>query len=363
MDGTARKDPSMTATAASKQVPGHPSHNEDISRKLPIVSVLLMVGGLIVLGWVGWSVFKPAPSSYYYQLVKEGSAEEFPELGLSEVPDISVSKYELLIDDTDKPLVVLYVGENSQVDIGPVLLEWQTQINEPLITMAPSITEFATLMEAITEHLPENALVFAWWDTSRRLKLLGNIDTLFYEHLSQPLLIPDDWRERCKSIENTERQFWRVNDNAGPGKELFQRFQEALLSDKVTGVAELRALAENRETYLVLHITDAYKLGIANPEQVGIGYKDFPNTGNLHTMSRHVKKWLKENEYISFSLEKRDGTSIRVYFLTDLISADTLIAQALPFTTSKPFEIQDLSVVYQSGGYWVYKLLGNDKTK
>ena len=363
MDGIARKDPQMTATSASKKVSGHPSHNENISKTLPIVSILLTMGGLIVLGWVGWSVLNPAPSPYHYQLVREGSVEQFPELGLSAVPDISVSKYELLSDGTEKPLVVLYVGEDSQIDIGPVLLEWQTQVNEPLITMEPSITELSTLMVAITEYLPENALVLAWWDTSRRLKLLGNIDTLFYEHLSQPLLIPDVWRERRKSIENTERQFWRVNDNATAEKELFGRFREALLADKVTGAAELRALVGNRETYLALHITDAYKLGIANPEQVGIGYKDFPNTGNLHTMSGHVKKWLKENEYISFSLEKLDATSIRVYFLTDPISADTLIAQALPFTSSKPFEIPDLSVVYQYGGYWVYKLLGNDKTK
>jgi hydroxylamine oxidation protein HaoB len=353
----------MTATAASTPVSGHPRHSKGVSKTLPIASILLAMGGLIVLGWLGWSVLNPAPSPYYYELVTKGSVEQFPELGLSAVPDISVSKYELLSNGTDKPLVVLYVGENSQVDIGPVLLEWQTQINEPLIAMEPSITEFSTLMVAITEHLPENALVLAWWDTSRRLKLLGNIDTLFFEHLSQPLLIPDVWRERRKSIENTEHQFWRVNDNAGSGKKLFERFREALLADKATGVAELRALVENRETYLVLHITDAYKLGIANPEQVGIGYKDFPNTGNLHTVSGHVKKWLKENGYTSFSLEKRDATSIRVYFLTDPISADTLIAQALPFTTSKPFEIQELSVVYQSGGYWIYKLLGNDKTK
>jgi hydroxylamine oxidation protein HaoB len=191
--------------------------------------------------------------------------------------------------------------------------------------------------------------------------LLTDIDTPFSDNLAQPLLVPEVWRNRRESIEEAERSFWRLGDSADTSKVLFEKFQAALLADKATGAAKLEVLAGGREAYLVLHISDAYKLGVANPTRLGIGYKDFPSTGGIHALSGHVKKWLKEKGYDSFTVEKRGPTSTRVYFLTDSASPDTLIAQALPFTTSQPFELGHLSIVYQSGGYWVYKVLQNDK--
>jgi hydroxylamine oxidation protein HaoB len=47
---------------------------------------------------------------------------------------------------------------------------------------------------------------------------------------------------------------------------------------------------------------------------------------------------------------------VRAYFLTDDKSGNTLIAQMLPFTTSKPLELQAVQLVYQQGGFWVYKI-------
>jgi hydroxylamine oxidation protein HaoB len=314
------------------------------------------MGGLLLLGWVGWSALAPGPPPYRYELMAEGGIERFPELDLPASPGISISKYELRIDDADKPLAILHVGARRDDDIGPVLLDWQNQIDAPLITITPPIAEFPGLMAAMAKHLPEKAIVLGWWDTTRRLQLFAGIDTPFRENLALPLLVPDIWRDRRKRVEETEYRFWRVRDNADSSKVLFNRFQEALLAGKAAGTAKLGALAGGREAYLVLHISDAYKLGMANPDLFGIGYKDFPSTGNIHVVSGHVKKWLKEKGYESFTIEKRGVTSKRVYFLTDSVSPDTLIAQALPFTTSQPFELEGLSIVYQSGGYWVYKL-------
>ncbi len=350
----------MAETTASVKATAIPTTRGGVNRVLPVVSIVLTMGGLFLLGWVGWSVLNPGPPPYRYELVTEGGVAQFPELGLSDLPDISVGKYELRIDDAGKPLAILHVGARERDDIGPVLLDWRNQINEPLITITPPIAELSNLAAAVDKHLPEEAVVLGWWDTARRLELLTDIDTPFGENLAQPLLIPEIWRSRRKSIEEVERRFWRIRDGADTSI-LFERFQEALLAGKATGAAKLGALAAGREAYLVLHITDAYKLGVANPGRLGIGYKDFPNTGNIHAVSGHVKKWLKDKGYASFTVEKRGPVSTRVYFLTDAVSTDTLITQALPFSTSRPFELEELSIVYQSGGYWVYKLLSNKK--
>ncbi|MDJ0957238.1 MAG: hydroxylamine oxidation protein HaoB [Arenicellales bacterium] len=329
------------------------------SRALPIASAMLVIGGLLLLGWVGWSVLNPAPAPYHYELVAEGATDRFPELGLSST-DISISQYELRVDKVGKALATLYVGEHDRSDMGPVLLDWQNQIDEPLITITPPITEFSNLVAVAKEHLPEQAVVLGWWDTSRRLELLSGIDTLFSDHLTQPLIIPDVWRDRRRVIEETERRFWRISNTKNLEDPLFKNFQEALLADQKTGLLKLKALVQGREAYLVLHVSDAFKLGMANPERLAIGYKDFPNTGNIHVVSGHVKKWLKEQGYESFTAERRGSTSSRIYFLADPESTNTLIAQALPFSTSRPFELKNLSIVYQSSGYWVYKILNND---
>jgi hypothetical protein len=49
---------------------------------------------------------------------------------------------------------------------------------------------------------------------------------------------------------------------------------------------------------------------------------------------------------------------VRAYFLRDPDSSQTLIAQMLPFTQSQPLDLQALQLIYQQGGYWVYKIPG-----
>jgi hydroxylamine oxidation protein HaoB len=47
---------------------------------------------------------------------------------------------------------------------------------------------------------------------------------------------------------------------------------------------------------------------------------------------------------------------VRGYFLRDPQSSQILIAQMLPFTQSQPLDLQALQLIYQQGGYWVYKI-------
>ncbi len=327
--------------------------------RAPLVSGALVAGGLFLLGWVGWSVLNPGAPPYRYELVTQGAVGEFPELGLAAPPDLSVLKYELRADDAAKPLVTLHVGDRG--DQGPVLLDWQNQLAEPLLTMAPPIAELATLATAVAKHVPQGAVLLGWWDTARRLGLLAGSDTPFQQNLGRPLLIPAAWSARRNVIEAFERSFWRVPDGDGAAVALFERFQEALLADQASGATMLSELAKEREAYLVLHVSDVYKLGATHPEALGIGYKDFPRTGEIHGMIGHIKEWLREQGHESHVVEKRGATSVRVYFLTDAASQDTLIARALPFTTSSPLELEELRLVYQHGGYWVYQIAPDKK--
>jgi hydroxylamine oxidation protein HaoB len=305
-------------------------------------------------------MLNPGPPLYRYQLLAEGGVDAFPGLDLKAQPGISIRKYALRIADTDQPLVIFHVGEREKGDTGVVLLDWQNQIDEALITIAPPIAELPALIAAVTDHVSEGAVVLGWWDTARRLELLAGIETPFRENLAQPILIPDAWIESLDSVEAIERSFWGLDDRGGFERTGFDGFQAALLADTATGAAKLRALVGEREAYLVLHISDAYKLSAMHPQQLGVGYREFPNAGDLHGVIGHIKKWLQEQGYKNYTVERREGTSVRVYFLTDAPSSKTLIAQALPFTSSQPSRLEDMKVVYQHGGYWVYKIQSKD---
>ena len=309
-----------------------------------------------LLGWLAWVLLKPGPPLYHYQLLAEGGIDAFPHLDLKALPGVSIRKYALRIADNEEPLVTFHAGERDNAGSGAVLLDWQNQIDEAVITIAPSIADLGKLRAAITDHVPHGAVVLGWWDTTRRLELLTGIETPFGENLAEPILIPDAWAGREDDIEDIERRFWGLGDGDGVEKSDFDRFQQALLADTATGAAKLRTLAGGLEAYLVLHISDVYKLGALHPQHIGVGYREFLNTGDLHGMVGRIKNWLEEQGYKDYAVEQRGRASVRVYFLTDTPSSKTLIAQALPFTSSKPLELEDISVVYQRGSYWVYKI-------
>jgi len=336
------------------------SHSPGVSKFPPTASVVLIVGGLFLLLWLSWTLTfeygNSATAPYRYEIVAEGKADQFPELGLAR-PDLSIRKYEIRSSGVDKPLAILHTGSKDTDKTGQVLLDWRNQLAEPLITLSPPIEDLNTLSAALAEHLPAGSLVLGWWDTMRRLALVSDIDTPLDENLVNPLLLPVVWGEHRDAIETLERSFWGVSAD-GPSRTqvLFENLQTALLADPAAGAEMLSELAQNRNAFLVLHVTDAYKLGALNPEKFGIGYRDFPLSGNMHSVIGHIKKWLGDNGYESYTIDKLSDTSVRVFFLTDEQSQNPLIAQALPFITSQPLKLKPIKVVYQHKGYWVYSI-------
>ena len=58
------------------------------------------------------------------------------------------------------------------------------------------------------------------------------------------------------------------------------------------------------------------------------------NSGNMHGLVNSVKRWQAENKYKTYTLQSLSDRAVRAYFLRD--GQDTLLAQMLPFTETRP---------------------------
>lgn len=314
-----------------------------------------MTGGLVLLGWFVYLWFTPIPAPYQYQLISEGDSKQFPQMNLDAWPNLKLSQYKVQAEGIDKPIAELIVAREG--DGPPVLTYWKNSTNEVLYNLDRKPSELSAVATVISRHAPKDALILSWWDTSRQLKLLTGRDTLFTSHLNEPLMIPVAWLEQSKAIMAYENQFWESKANQQE-QEQFKRFSQALTASAEEGVAELRALiGSNREAYLVVHVTDLYKLGLMYPDKIGVAYQNFPMTGNMHGMINHMKVQLKENDFDTYTLQSISDEEIRVFFLSDEASSQTLLAKMLPFVDKKaPLELEAAQLIYQQGGYWVYKI-------
>jgi hydroxylamine oxidation protein HaoB len=322
-----------------------------IGKALPSFSLLLVTGGLCLIGWLAWNLIAPAPAPYAYVQVGSGTTEAFPDLAAD--PGVTVERYELRAEGAARPLVVMHTA--TPEGAAPVLLDWQADFSEPLIHLATDIGETNTLAQAVKQHAPGDALLLAWWDLSRRLRLLTGHEALFDRNLDRPLLLPEAWERYRSAIERLENAFWGTEETLAERRS-FDRYVDAMLAEKASGSAKLRALTGGREAYLIVDIRDAYKLGNLYPDRFGIGFKDFPKGGDVHGSASSIKNWLREQGYTSYAIQPVGHNLLRVYFFTDKTSQETLLASLLPFTSSNPVELEEIDLVYQHKGYWVYRL-------
>lgn len=322
---------------------------------LPSLGILLVTGGLLLLGWFAYLWFKPIPAPYQYQLTAEGDSKQFPQMDLDAWPDLALSQYKVQAEGIDKPIAELITARRNEEP--PVLIYWKNSTNEVLYNLDRKPSELSALATVIGRHAPKDALILSWWDTARQIKLLTGHDTLFTSHLNEPLMIPVPWLEQSEAIQAYENQFWKSKADRQE-QEQFKRFSQALAAPAQEGIKQLRELiGTDREAYLIVHVTDLYKLGLMHPDKIGVAYQNFPMTGNMHGMINHMKVQLKENDFDTYTLQSISDEEIRVFFLSDAESSQTLLARLLPFVDKKaPTEQETAQLIYQQGGYWVYKL-------
>jgi hydroxylamine oxidation protein HaoB len=322
---------------------------------LPSLGIFLVTGGLLLLGWFVYLWFKPIPAPYQYQLIEEGDSSKFSKIDLTGWPDLKLGQYKVQADGVGKPIAEFIVARQN--DGAPVLIYWKNSTNEVLYNFDRKPSELTVLAEAISKYAPKDALILSWWDTSRQIKLLTGHDTFFTHHLNEPLMIPAPWLEHSKEIQAYEKQFWQSKADSAE-LERFKRFSRALAAPAEDGIKQLRQLiGSDRETYLIVHVTDVYKLGLMYPESIGVAYQNFPMTGNMHGMINQMKVQVKENNFDTYTLQSVSDNEIRVFFLSDEASSQTLLARMLPFVDkTAPTELELAQLIYQQGGYWVYKL-------
>lgn len=323
------------------------------AKLLPSLGLLLVTGGFFLVGWFLYLWFKPLPPPYNYQLVEEGRVDKFPNLQLEAWPDLKISKYELRVPSLEKPVAIAYQATSQ--DGNSILLNWENLVSEPTGAMAVNLSEVISLATDITRHVPKDAVILGWWDTSRQLSLLSGRDTLFSSYLGQPLIVPSYWKDRSDAIHQYERQFW------GPvgspvEQEKFKIFTDALSSEASKGAEMLRELAGSREAYVLVHPADLYKLALMYPDRIDLAFKDFPLTGNVHGLAGQVKAWMKENGYNTYTLQSLSEKSVRAYFLNETTKGKILLSHMLPLMNSTPVDFEALQVVHKQGGYWVFKL-------
>ncbi len=330
-----------------------PVSNPSGSKFLPSLGILLVTGGLFLTGWCVYLWLKPLPAPYSYQLVDEGSVAKFDKLPLQSWPDLTIRKYELRVDSVEKPIAIAYRAQKN--DGQSILISWENLVSEPIGEMGGDLSELSTIATDITKHVPKDAVLLAWWDTSRQLGLLSDRNTVFTSHLGQPLIAPSYWKERTDVIRTYERQFWGAEASAEEQKR-FQQFIDALASEAGKGTAMLRELVGSQEAYIVVHPADLYKLGLMRPDRLDVAFKDFPLTGNVHGLVGQVKAWMKENGYDTYTLQSLSEKVVRAYFLNESKNGKILLAQMLPLMNSTPVDFQVLQLVHKYGGYWVYKV-------
>lgn len=323
---------------------------------LPLLGTLLVTGGFVLLIWFAYLWFTPATAPYHYHLLATGKSGQFPELELEAWPELTISKYEIRIaEQLDKAVALAYFGQRDHGS--PVLLNWENHTGEPLITLERKPAELSALASALSKHTSADALILSWWDTSRQLHLLSGRPTLFNSHLNEPLIIPSRWQDHTDAIRSYENTLPNAPASAQERNQ-FWRFTTALLLPPQAGVASLRELiGTQQEAYLILHVSDLYKLGLLHPDKLGVAYKNYAMTGNIHGLINHLKVEMKERDYRTYTLQSLSDRDIRAFFLTDEASQDTLIAHLFPFTgKAPPLELKAAQLVYQQGGYWVYQL-------
>lgn len=323
------------------------------NRILPSLGIALVAGGFLVFGWFAYLWLKPEPAPYRYQLVDEGGVGKFVNLGLGAWPDLKIGKYEVRVDSVDKPIAVAYRGARG--DARPVLLNWENLISEPVGSIDTNLSDLTTVATEMAKHVPKDAVVLAWWDTSRQVRLLAECDTLFTSHIGEPMIASSNWRGRDDTIKKYEQEFWGAPASDEESRK-FNRFADALAAESEKGTTILRELAGGREAYVVVHVSDLYKLGLLRPERLDMAFKDFPLTGNVHGLAAQVKGWMTSNGFDSYTLQSLSDRMVRAYFIRENKNGKTLLSQMLPFMDRTPLEMEALRPIYNHGGYWVYRI-------
>jgi len=323
-----------------------PSHNRGV-----VVPGLLAAAGLAV---IAWAVMSPAPPQELPYSTQVTAASPTDAKG-SEAParDVgNIERLEINVPEMHDPIARALIAR--EVDGRAVALDWQNSVTEPVLSADLSAQEVGKVTQAVHDHVPADAVILSWWDTSRKIRLVAQRAAPLDDPLARGLLIPAAWVSALPLIEKNERAFWGATVPAADGA-VFSKFIDALLLDEKGGIDALAQLAPGKTVYLAVHLSDIWKVATARPDALTIASKDFPGSVS-HDVMRAASQWLREQKLdASYAVEPM-GNAVRVHYLPKAADAQRLIAKVLPFTSSNPMQLERLRLVFQHRGFWIYKI-------
>ncbi len=316
------------------------------------VPALLVGVGLGAIAFAALPVSKPAPEMPYTTKV---TAVPVSETTGTESPPEDVGKIdrlELSVPGSRNPVAQALIAREANGRA--VALNWQNNVTEPVLAADLTTAEVEKVTKAIHDHVPADGVVLGWWDHSRKIRLVSQRNAPLDDPLARGLLVPAAWAAERPMIESKERAYW---GKAVPehDQDAFSKFIDALLLDEETGAAALAALAPGKTAYVVVHLSDIWKVAMERPESLSIASKDFPGNAS-HGVMRTVTRWLRDQKLdASYAVEPM-GNAVRVHYLANPADAQRLIAKMLPFTSSNPTQLTRLKLVFQHRGFWIYRL-------
>ncbi len=108
-------------------------------------------------------------------------------------------------------------------------LGWRNAVTEPVFFADIDPADTAKVLAAIREHAPTEAVVFAWWDMSCRIRALAGRQAPLDDPLARGLLTPSAWTVNVAAINENQRAYWGAGVPSGEG-EAFAKFIDARCS-------------------------------------------------------------------------------------------------------------------------------------
>lgn len=320
--------------------------------RLAVGAVVLAGGGLGATSWSAPAADLAAP--YAYKTSADAPADATNDL-VALSPGATAAVVELRVAERAAPIAIAQVL--SLPDKGDIIVGWQSEVAEPVLRSDISSAEELALVTALRKHLPEGSTVLAMPALSARLRHFTNAELPLADG-PEALRIPAQWAGRDAVVAQLEMRWHVTGAAASENDKGFAAFVDALLAEDIDGAARLQALAGTgaKETYIILHIRDVFDLGVAVPDSILVGVRDFPAGGQVHDNSRAVKDWAKDKGYVAYALQRQSGGAVRAYYLSDAGDKSTLVGQLLPFNTARIGSVPGTQLVFQTGGYWIYRL-------
>ena len=315
-----------------------------------IAGVALIAFGFVLLTLVGWSTFHPP--AHYAIAVRPAPLETQRDAETLGLTPVALTEFLIEAKDMHDPVARGLVARDGE---RLVPLIWRNTVTSPVLFADRNAADLAKVITALRDHAPPDAVIFAWWDLSRAIRLLARRDAPLDDGNARGLSLPAAWPEAHAA----ETGRWGAGVPATAAVD-FGRFIDALFDRTTDGAATLRRLANGKTAFVVVHISDVGKLAASKAGRLSIGYRDFPASGVSHGVIKSAKQWLQE-EHINgpFAAEPVDG-ALRVHFFGKAEDGERLLAKLLPFSTSNPTSVSGFELVFQHKGYWIYRLVTGD---